>query len=291
MSFNLVSKVNHLEGITSYIVDNMAELAANGSGGLPTGNYYTSDTCDATCARILNPAFAGVVSGITPSMVGLGNVNNTSDANKPISTATQTALNAKQNTLVQSVSTGIPVIDASNNVRRIFGVSPVQVALYDPTAGNPMANQIQISFDSTVSTLTNYYDKTTTDAKYARVGDVYTTVESDNKYALISNVYSRTASDTKYALISDVYTKTVSDTKYALLSDVYNKTTSDNKYALISGVYDKTASDGKYQLKLTATLPLAISTDNILSIELSTYATQTYVDTAVANIVNAAPPL
>lgn len=31
--------------------------------------------------------------------VGLGNVDNTSDANKPISTATQTALNAKQNTL------------------------------------------------------------------------------------------------------------------------------------------------------------------------------------------------
>jgi hypothetical protein len=32
--------------------------------------------------------------------VGLGNVDNTSDANKPISTATQTALNAKQDTLV-----------------------------------------------------------------------------------------------------------------------------------------------------------------------------------------------
>jgi hypothetical protein len=33
------------------------------------------------------------------SAVGLSNVDNTSDANKPISTATQTALNAKQNTL------------------------------------------------------------------------------------------------------------------------------------------------------------------------------------------------
>ncbi len=32
------------------------------------------------------------------SDVGLGNVNNTSDANKPISTATQTALNAKLDT-------------------------------------------------------------------------------------------------------------------------------------------------------------------------------------------------
>lgn len=33
--------------------------------------------------------------------IGLGNVDNTSDANKPISTATQTALNGKQNTIIQ----------------------------------------------------------------------------------------------------------------------------------------------------------------------------------------------
>ena len=36
---------------------------------------------------------------LTKSDVGLGNVDNTSDLSKPISTATQTALNAKQNTL------------------------------------------------------------------------------------------------------------------------------------------------------------------------------------------------
>jgi hypothetical protein len=36
---------------------------------------------------------------LTKSDVGLNNVDNTSDLNKPISTATQTALNAKQNTL------------------------------------------------------------------------------------------------------------------------------------------------------------------------------------------------
>lgn len=36
---------------------------------------------------------------VTKAQVGLENVNNTSDLNKPISTATQTALNAKQNTL------------------------------------------------------------------------------------------------------------------------------------------------------------------------------------------------
>ena len=35
---------------------------------------------------------------VTAAQVGLGNVDNTSDANKPISTATQTALNGKANT-------------------------------------------------------------------------------------------------------------------------------------------------------------------------------------------------
>jgi hypothetical protein len=39
--------------------------------------------------------FTGTVSGVTATHVGLGNVDNTSDANKPVSTATQTALNAK----------------------------------------------------------------------------------------------------------------------------------------------------------------------------------------------------
>jgi hypothetical protein len=46
-------------------------------------------------ATLASPTFTGTVSGITSAMVGLGNVNNTSDAAKPISTATQNALNLK----------------------------------------------------------------------------------------------------------------------------------------------------------------------------------------------------
>jgi hypothetical protein len=46
-------------------------------------------------APLASPTFTGTVSGITKSMVGLGNVDNTSDANKPVSTATQAALDAK----------------------------------------------------------------------------------------------------------------------------------------------------------------------------------------------------
>ena len=36
-----------------------------------------------------NPAFAGTVSGVSKSMVGLGSVGNTRDVDKPVSTSTQ----------------------------------------------------------------------------------------------------------------------------------------------------------------------------------------------------------
>ena len=46
-------------------------------------------------ANIASPTFTGNVSGIQKSMVGLGNCDNTTDVMKPISSATQIALNAK----------------------------------------------------------------------------------------------------------------------------------------------------------------------------------------------------
>ena len=48
-------------------------------------------------APLADPTFTGTVGGISKSMVGLGNVDNTTDANKPVSTATQTALDLKLN--------------------------------------------------------------------------------------------------------------------------------------------------------------------------------------------------
>jgi hypothetical protein len=68
--------------------------------GLTGGTITTTGTVAVdftTVAPLASPTFTGTVSGITKSMVGLGNVDNTSDANKPISTATQTALNLKVN--------------------------------------------------------------------------------------------------------------------------------------------------------------------------------------------------
>jgi hypothetical protein len=57
----------------------------------------TATNAIALKAPIASPTFTGTVSGITSSMVGLGNVNNTADSAKPVSTAQQTALDAKLN--------------------------------------------------------------------------------------------------------------------------------------------------------------------------------------------------
>ena len=59
---------------------------------------------------------------VTKAQVGLGNVDNTSDANKPVSTATQTALNLKAN-LVSPTFTGVPAAPTAS-----VGTNSTQVA-------------------------------------------------------------------------------------------------------------------------------------------------------------------
>ena len=53
---------------------------------------------------------------LSKSSVGLGNVNNTSDANKPISTATQTALDGKLSTSLKGAANGVAELDSSGKV-------------------------------------------------------------------------------------------------------------------------------------------------------------------------------
>ena len=68
---------------------------------------------------------------VTKAQVGLGNVDNTSDASKPISTAVQTALNAKQATLVSGANiktlNGEPLLGAGNLVLKLAADQPSAV--------------------------------------------------------------------------------------------------------------------------------------------------------------------
>lgn len=70
------------------------------------------DAALALKAPLASPAFTGTPTGITKMHVGLANVDNTADTVKPVSTAQQTALDAKQATLVSG--TNIKSIDSQS---------------------------------------------------------------------------------------------------------------------------------------------------------------------------------
>jgi hypothetical protein len=77
-------------------LDTLNELAA----ALGDDANFASTVTNALAAKapLASPTFTGTVGGITKAMVGLGNVDNTADAAKPVSTATQAALDAKAST-------------------------------------------------------------------------------------------------------------------------------------------------------------------------------------------------
>jgi len=108
-------------------------------------------------ANSASPTFTGTVSGITASMVGLGNVNNTSDANKPVSTAQQTALNLKANLASPTFTGTVAGITATmvglGNVNNTSDANkPVSIATQ--TALNLKANLASPTFTGTVSGIT-----------------------------------------------------------------------------------------------------------------------------------------
>jgi hypothetical protein len=82
----------------------------------PTGSVVgTSDTQTLT-NKTLNNCVINGLTGLTKADVGLANVDNTSDVNKPVSTAQQTALNLKEDKANKGVSLGYAGLDASGKV-------------------------------------------------------------------------------------------------------------------------------------------------------------------------------
>ena len=74
--------------LTSIINTNTSQDTETNNLKITIPSYLQSASATLIYAPIANPTFTGLVNGITKSMVGLSNVDNTSDANKPVSTAT-----------------------------------------------------------------------------------------------------------------------------------------------------------------------------------------------------------
>lgn len=119
---------------TSYRTGDV-NITAENIGALPADTVIPSKTSDLTNdSGFITSAPVTSVNSKTGAVtlakgdVGLGNVDNTSDANKPISTATQTALNAKQATVTAN---GILKGDGSGN---ITAADEAEVELVEITA-------------------------------------------------------------------------------------------------------------------------------------------------------------
>ncbi len=87
--------VNNLINSAPGTLDTLGEIATALAADESAAAALT--TLVNTKAPIASPTFTGTVSGITKTMVGLGNVDDTSDSIKPISTAQQSALDLKLN--------------------------------------------------------------------------------------------------------------------------------------------------------------------------------------------------
>jgi DNA-binding protein len=129
------TEIGYLDGITSSVQTQITATATNlSSHASSTTNVHgISDTSalalTATVNSALNlkaplasPTFTGTVNGITKTMVGLGSVDNISDAAKPVSTATQTELNLKA-PLASPALTGVPTAPTAT-----AGTATTQVA-------------------------------------------------------------------------------------------------------------------------------------------------------------------
>ena len=104
--------------------------------------------------------------------VGLGDVDNTSDAAKPISTATQTALNGKANT-----SHGHAISDVTGFQTALDGKAPLASPAF---TGTPTAPSAAAYADSTqIATTAQVHDTVTTVPENAQKRTSYTLVLAD----------------------------------------------------------------------------------------------------------------
>lgn len=153
---------------TAYVQAELADLIDSAPTTLNTlkeladalgsdANYATTiSTALGLKAPLESPTFTGTVSGVSKDMIGLGNVDNTSDANKPLSLLAAAAINdldiaiaTKSNNLSTSIVTTNTTysITASDLYSRVEfdSTSPVTVTIpKDLTLNLPVGSSVEL---------------------------------------------------------------------------------------------------------------------------------------------------
>ena len=212
-----------------------------------------------------NPTFTGTVSGVTKSHVGLGNVDNTSDANKPVSTATQTALDAKaSNTALSNHEAD------TTNIHGIADTSALATKTYA---------------DGAVSTAVAALTKSS-----VGLGNVDNTSDANKPVSSAA----QTALDLKAPKANPTFTGTVNAADLTLSGNltVNGTTTTVNSTAINVNnqvIFEGATADG-FETTLSVIDPTADRTVTLPDAS-GTLATQDYVSSAVSGVSNDYPGL
>lgn len=134
--------------LTGYGISDAYPLIGNPSGFLTSASltgYLTAATAASTYAPIANPTFTGTVGGVTKTHVGLGNADNTSDANKPISTATQAALNGKAGLAANNAFSGQNQFSDYVYLNGLTEYGPLATVALAPGAKTDFLSQLDVT--------------------------------------------------------------------------------------------------------------------------------------------------
>jgi hypothetical protein len=172
---------------------------------------------------------------LTKSDVGLSNVDNTSDADKPVSTATQTALNAKQNTL-SLTTTG------TSGAATLIG-STLNIPQYSGGGGSTTWGSITGTLSSQTDLQTALDGKV--DENTAITGDTKTKITYDSK-GLVTAGADLSASDIPSGIdASKISTGVISNAEFDYLNGLTDNIQTQftgKQSTLVSGTNIKTVN-------------------------------------------------
>ncbi len=266
---NSQAAATSFDGSSAYTVKLPATIKANvtgnvsGNAGTVTNGVYT--TGDQTIGG--NKTFSGTTAGITKTMVGLGNVDNTSDENKPVSTAQQTALNLKANlagptftgTVGGITATMVGLGNVTNNaqVTSVGATSPIA-----SSGGTTPTISVAANFTIPTSTEKTSYDGAVTHAA-TTTGAVHGATTVGNNLFRLSNPDAITF--LRVNANNTVTTRSAADFKTDLS---LNNVTNESKATMFTNA----------ALTVTPTAPTAANTVNDTQIATTAFVRNKFTD-------------
>lgn len=202
------------------------------------------------------------------SSVGLGNVNNTSDSDKPISTATQSALDGKANKLVPASANNLAALDTNGQLtevgltlvnnsitaiggKTITGTESVFVAIYNSTRGDA----ITAALNSGKVVISVYYD--------GSIGFVTYQDKNNHKYGFtcvrkISNQLGQTPGTIQFG---GWFCSGAGNSWFGQHSSLVLPAPGSNDIGKVLTAYKDNTNNGNYRLETINGLPSSTSSD------------------------------